>query len=42
MRIAQIVLHQMTSAAEHPYGAARGSQYNHQSGPQPSKIRLDE
>jgi dCTP deaminase len=41
MRLAQIVLHQMTSPAEFPYGAARGSQYNLQSGPQPSKIRLD-
>ena len=42
MRIAQIVLHQMTSAAEQPYGVARGSNYNGQSGPQPSRIRLDD
>ena len=41
MRVAQIVLHQMTSAAEQPYGSARGSQYQAQSGPQPSRIRLD-
>ncbi|HWO13520.1 MAG TPA: dCTP deaminase [Polyangiaceae bacterium] len=42
MRIAQIVLHQMTSPAEQPYGTARGSHYLNQSGPQPSRIRLDE
>jgi dCTP deaminase len=42
MRIAQIVLHQMTSAAEQPYGVARGSHYINQSGPQPSRIRLDD
>jgi dCTP deaminase len=41
MRIAQIVLHTMTSPAERPYGVARGSQYNEQTGPQPSRIRLD-
>jgi dCTP deaminase len=41
MRIAQIVLHEMSSAAEQPYGVSRGSQYNNQTGPQPSRIRLD-
>jgi dCTP deaminase len=41
MRVAQIVLHQMSSPAEVPYGTARGSQYNEQTGPQPSRIRLD-
>lgn len=41
MRIAQIVLHEMTSPATRPYGAARGSHYDQQSGPQPSRIRLD-
>ncbi len=41
MRIAQIVLHQMSSPAEQPYGVARGSQYDNQTGPQPSRIRLD-
>jgi dCTP deaminase len=41
MRIAQIVMHTMTSPAEQPYGIGRGSQYNHQVGPQASRIRLD-
>ena len=41
MRIAQILLHQLTSHAEEPYGPARGSHYLNQSGPQPSRIRLD-
>jgi dCTP deaminase len=41
MRIAQIVMHVMSSPAELPYGEARGSQYNSQTGPQPSRIRLD-
>jgi dCTP deaminase len=41
MRLAQIVIHEMTSPAELPYGAARGSQYQDQTGPQPSRIRLD-
>jgi dCTP deaminase len=42
MRIAQIVLQQMSSPAESPYGAARGSKYHNQSGPQPSRLRLDD
>src|SRR5436190_14657128 len=42
MRIAQIVLHQMISPAERPYGAERNSQYSGQEGPQVSRIRLDE
>lgn len=41
MRIAQIVLQQMTSPAERPYGTERGSSYNAQSGPQVSRLRLD-
>lgn len=41
MRIAQIVLQQMTSPAERPYGQERGSSYNAQSGPQVSRLRLD-
>jgi dCTP deaminase len=41
MRIAQIVLQQMTSPAERPYGEERGSSYNAQSGPQVSRLRLD-
>jgi dCTP deaminase len=42
MRIAQIVLHQLTSPVERPYGAARGSHYHGQTGPQGSRIELDE
>jgi dCTP deaminase len=42
MRIAQIVLYQMSSPAEIPYGAERGSKYCQQAGPQLSKISLDE
>ena len=38
MRISQIVFHQMTSAAERPYGPARGSKYHGQQGPIPSRI----
>jgi dCTP deaminase len=41
MRIAQIVLQTMSSAAEVPYGAKRGSHYHGQSGPVPSRLRLD-
>jgi dCTP deaminase len=41
MRIAQIVLHQMTSKAERPYGAGRGSSYQEQTGPQVSRLRID-
>jgi len=41
MRVAQIVLQQMSSAAERPYGATRGSNYQSQSGPQVSRLRLD-
>jgi dCTP deaminase len=41
MRIAQIVLHQMTSKAERPYGLARGSSYQAQTGPQVSRLKLD-
>ena len=41
MRISQIVLHQMTSPAERPYGAARGSKYQGQSGPVVSRISHD-
>ena len=42
MRVAQIVLQQMTSAADVPYGDARGSHYHNQEGPQPSRIALDD
>ncbi|MDH5676414.1 MAG: dCTP deaminase [Myxococcales bacterium] len=40
MRIAQIVLYVMTSAAELPYGRERGSHYQGQTGPRTSKIGL--
>jgi dCTP deaminase len=42
MRIAQIVLQRMTSPAERPYGAERGSRYHGQEGPQASRLRLDD
>jgi dCTP deaminase len=41
MRIAQLRLHALTSPAERPYGAARGSSYNQQTGPQASRVKLD-
>jgi deoxycytidine triphosphate deaminase len=41
MRIAQIVLHQLSSPAESPYGLQRGSHYQLQTRPQASQIRLD-
>ena len=40
MRIAQIVLHQLSSAAERPYGPERGSAYQGQTGPQLSRLKL--
>jgi dCTP deaminase len=40
MRVAQIVLHQLSSSADRPYGPERGSAYQDQSGPQSSRIRL--
>jgi dCTP deaminase len=42
MRVAQLVFHELKSPAEMPYGSAgRGSNYQGQRGPQPSRIRLD-
>lgn len=42
MRIAQIALHQMTSPADRPYGhPSRGSKYQGQRGPVPSRITQD-
>ncbi len=41
MRISQVVFHGMTSPAERPYGSARGSKYQGQSGPAPSRIARD-
>lgn len=38
MRISQIVLHEMKSPAERPYGPERGSKYLGQCGPIPSRI----
>lgn len=40
MRVAQIVLHQLSSHAERPYGPERGSAYQGQSGPQLSRLKL--
>jgi dCTP deaminase len=40
MRVAQIVLHELSSPAERPYGPARGSAYHGQRGPQLSRIKL--
>jgi dCTP deaminase len=40
-RISQIVFHTMTSAAERPYGHARGSKYQGQSGPVMSRVHKD-
>jgi dCTP deaminase len=41
MRISQIVLHELKSPAERPYGAERGSKYQGQSGPVASRIGND-
>jgi dCTP deaminase len=41
-RIAQIVVHQLSSPAERPYGVERGSGYQGQVGPQLSRLRLDD
>jgi dCTP deaminase len=40
MRVAQIVLHELSSAAERPYGPDRGSSYQGQRGPQASRINV--
>ncbi|MFW5929798.1 MAG: dCTP deaminase [Halobacteriota archaeon] len=42
MRISQLVLTELSSPAERPYGAARGSKYQDQSGPTASRIGDDE
>ena len=39
MRICQFVLHVLSSAAERPYGSERGSKYQGQIGPTPSRIQ---
>ncbi|MFW5876440.1 MAG: dCTP deaminase [Myxococcota bacterium] len=41
MRISQIVFHTMSSPAERPYGAGRGSKYQGQEGAVPSRIGRD-
>lgn len=41
MRISQIVMHEMKSPAERPYGPARGSKYSGQSRPEASRIGID-
>lgn len=41
MRIAQLSLHELSSPAERPYGAGRGSKYGGQDGPEASRIALD-
>jgi dCTP deaminase len=41
MRVCQISFHQMTSAAENPYGSRPGSKYQDQTGPTPSRIHRD-
>jgi len=41
MRISQLLLTELKSPADRPYGAERGSKYQGQSGPQASKIQGD-
>jgi len=41
MRISQVVFHTMTSPAERPYGIERGSKYQGQTGPVPSRLAVD-
>ncbi|WP_435098307.1 dCTP deaminase [Halarchaeum sp. P4] len=42
MRISQLVFTELRTAADRPYGAARGSKYQDQGGPQASRIQGDE
>jgi dCTP deaminase len=41
MRVCQISFEPLTSPAERPYGAGRGSKYQGQAGPTPSRIHRD-
>jgi dCTP deaminase len=41
MRVCQISFEPMTSTADRPYGSGRGSKYQDQSGPTPSRIHRD-
>jgi len=42
MRISQLILTELTSRAERPYGVERGSKYQDQDGPQASRIEYDD
>jgi len=42
MRVSQLTFTELTSPAERPYGAERGSKYQDQSGPQASRIGGDD
>jgi dCTP deaminase len=42
MRICQLSFHTMTCAAREPYGTKKGSKYQNQDGPVPSRIHKDE
>ena len=42
MRIAQLLFTELSTPAERPYGAERGSKYQGQAGPQASRIEHDE
>ena len=42
MRICQISFEEMSSPAEKPYGKSRGSKYQQQRGPTPSRLHRDE
>jgi dCTP deaminase len=42
MRISQVTFTELTSPAERPYGAERGSKYQGQEGPQASRIGGDD
>jgi dCTP deaminase len=41
MRISQLTFTRLSSPAERPYGAERGSKYQNQTGPQASRIGDD-
>jgi len=41
MRVSQLTFTELSSPAERPYGAERGSKYQNQSGPQASRIQSD-
>jgi dCTP deaminase len=42
MRISQLIFTRLTSPADRPYGAERGSKYQGQEGPQASRIQSDD